>query len=148
MDAGAWKRVQIDRERRHQRLALAGPHLGDFTAVKRDPANHLDVVMALAERPLGRLAHRRKGLWQQIVELGPVGQPLAENDGLPGEFLVGQRADRRLERVDRLDDLAKLGDIAVVRRSEDALGQSGDHDYPSTNSVAERRAASFTRAGA
>ena len=82
MHALAGQRIEIDRERRHQGLALAGPHLGDFAAVERDPADHLHVIMALAQRPFGRLAHRRKGFGQQIVELGTIGQPLAEQDGL------------------------------------------------------------------
>ena len=80
MDALAGQRVEIDRERRDQRLALAGPHLGDLAAVERDAADHLDVVMALAERALGGLADRREGFGQQIVELGAVGEPLAEQD--------------------------------------------------------------------
>ena len=128
VDAFAGKRVEIDRQCRDQGLALASAHFGNLAAMKRDTADHLHIVMALAERPLGGFANRREGLGQQIVELGAVFEPLAEQDCLVRQFFVGQRTDRRFERVDRLDDLAELGDIAVVCRSEDRFGQSGDHD--------------------
>ena len=130
VDALAVERVQIDRERRDQRLALAGLHLGDLAAVKGDAADQLDVVMALAERALGRLADRREGFGQQVVELCAVGEPAAEDVGLAAQLVVGQRRDGRLEAVDRVDIFAEATDIAVVGRSEDALGQSGEHGNP------------------
>ena len=76
MDALALKRIEIDRERRDQRLAFAGLHLGDFAAVERDAADQLDVVMALAERADGRLADRRERFGKQVVELLATRQPL------------------------------------------------------------------------
>src|SRR5687767_8613832 len=127
MDALTGQRVQIDGERRDQRFALAGLHLGYLAAVEGNAADQLDVVVALAKRAHRRLADRGESLGKQIVELGAVRQPLAEQDGVVPEFLVSQRADRRLEGVRRLDDLAERTDIAVVRRSEDGLGQCGDH---------------------
>ena len=77
-----FERVEIDGERRDQGLALAGPHLGDLAAMEDDAADHLDVVMALAERALGRLADRGERLGEQVVELLAFGQPLAEQDRL------------------------------------------------------------------
>src|SRR3546814_4061709 len=68
MDALARQRVEIRRQRRHQGLAFAGPHLGDLAAMKHHAADHLDVVMALPEHALGGLAHRGEGFGQQIVE--------------------------------------------------------------------------------
>ena len=91
MDALAVERVEIDRERRDQRLALAGAHLGDLAAVEDDAADHLHVVMALAEHALGRLAHRGEGLGQQVVERLALGEPLAEQYGLIGELVVVER---------------------------------------------------------
>ena len=85
MDALALERVQIDRERRDEGLALAGLHLGDLAAVERDAADQLDVVMALAERADRRLANGREGLGDQIVELFAIGQPLAEALGLAAQ---------------------------------------------------------------
>ena len=65
----AGERVEIDRQRRDERLAFAGLHLGDAALVQHHAADELDVEMALAERALGRLAHGREGLDQDIVEL-------------------------------------------------------------------------------
>jgi hypothetical protein len=47
-----------------------------------DAADHLHVVMALAEHALGRLAHRGEGLGQNLVERLARRQPLAEHPGL------------------------------------------------------------------
>ena len=57
----AGKRVEIDRQRRHQRLAFTGPHLGDGALVQHHAADELHVEMALAEGALGRLAHGGEG---------------------------------------------------------------------------------------
>ena len=78
VDALAGERVEIDRQGRDQGLAFAGLHLGDHAAMQHDAAHQLDVEMALAERALGRLAHRGEGLGQEVVELFAVGEPLLE----------------------------------------------------------------------
>ena len=61
MDAFAFEPIEIGGERRDQRLALAGPHLGDAALVQHHPADQLDVEMALAEDPLGGFANGREG---------------------------------------------------------------------------------------
>ena len=68
----AFEGVEVDRERGDQGLALAGLHLGDLALVQHDAAHQLHVEVALAEGPLGGLAHRRERLDQQVVELGAV----------------------------------------------------------------------------
>ena len=89
------ERVQIDRERRDQRLAFAGLHLGDLAAMKRDAADQLDVIVTLAERPDRRLANRREGLRKQILKLLAVGKTLTKQLGLTAKLIVGQRLDIR-----------------------------------------------------
>jgi hypothetical protein len=89
VNAPARQRVEIDRERRDQRLAFARLHLGDFAAVKNNTADQLDIVMALAKRPLGRLANRSKGFGQDIVEALPLLQPALEYLRLAAKFVVG-----------------------------------------------------------
>ena len=69
VDAVAGERVEIDRQGRDQRLAFAGFHLGDHAAMQHDATHQLHVEMALTEGALRRLAHRRKGFDEQIVEL-------------------------------------------------------------------------------
>src|SRR5207244_11266172 len=50
------KRIEIDRQRRDQRLAFAGLHLRDPSLVQDHAADELYVEMPLTERALGRLA--------------------------------------------------------------------------------------------
>ena len=117
----ALERVEIDRQRRHQRLALAGLHLGDLAAVERDAADQLHVIVALAQRSDRRLAHRGEGFGQKVVQLLAAREPLAKSLGLAPKLIVGQRMDIGLEGVDGVDISAEPPDIAIVGRSEDAL---------------------------
>ncbi|MNR60786.1 hypothetical protein D3C85_1823580 [compost metagenome] len=64
MNPFAQKRVQINRERRYQRFALTGFHLGDFAFMQHHAAQQLHIKVAHAQRPLGCLAHRCKSLRQ------------------------------------------------------------------------------------
>ena len=86
--AAAGERVQIDGEGGDERLAFAGLHLGDGAFVQHHAADELHVEMALAERPLGRLAHRCEGWDQEIVERLAVGE-------LPGGTCRFSPATRR-----------------------------------------------------
>ena len=84
--------VEVGRQRGHEGLALTGLHLGDPTEVERGAAHHLDVVVALADHPVGGFAGDRERLDQDVVEGGPIGQPIAEFDRLAPQFVVGQAA--------------------------------------------------------
>jgi hypothetical protein len=83
VDALAAEGVEVGRQRADQRLAFTGAHLGDVAEVQRGAAHELDVVVPLAQRALGGLAHRGERLRQQVVERLPVGQTLLELVGLP-----------------------------------------------------------------
>ncbi len=61
MHALAGERVQINGERRDQRLAFAGLHLGDRAFVQHHAAEQLHVEMALAEGTLSSFAHGGEG---------------------------------------------------------------------------------------
>ena len=108
MDALAGQRVEIDRQGRDQGLAFAGLHLGDHAAMQHDAAHQLHVEMALAERALGRLAHRGEGLDQEIVELGAVGEPLLELRGAGAQRLVRQRVSSGSSALICVDKCARL----------------------------------------
>ena len=68
VDALALERVQVAGQGGDQRLALAGPHLGDAAAVQDHAADQLHVVVAHVEHPAAGLAHHRERLGQQLVE--------------------------------------------------------------------------------
>ena len=68
--------------------------------VEHHAAHQLDVEVAHAHGAAGRLADRGEGLGQQVVDLGAVGQPLAELGGAGAEGLVGERLEAGLERGD------------------------------------------------
>ncbi len=60
--------VEERRQRGHERLALAGPHLGDRPAVEHDAAHQLHVVVPLSERPDHRLADGGERLGQHLLQ--------------------------------------------------------------------------------
>ena len=128
MDALAFERVEIDRQGGDQRLAFAGLHLGDLAAVQDHAALELDVELALAERALGRLAHRGEGLDQEVVQGLALGQALAELDGLGAQLLVGELLELRFERVDLRHRLVEAFDDPVVGRPEQASGERAQHE--------------------
>ena len=107
MDALALQRVEIDRQRRHQRRALAGAHFRDLAAVEHDAADHLHVEVAHPHAPPARLAHRGEGFGQQVVERCASRQPLPELHRLGGKLVVGHGLHRRLEAVDLAHDLVE-----------------------------------------
>ena len=61
-------RVEDRRERGHEGLALAGPHLGDLALVEDGAADQLDVEVAHLERPDHRLAGHREDVGEDVVE--------------------------------------------------------------------------------
>ncbi len=95
-----------------------------------DAADQLDVVMPLAERPLGRLADRREGLGQQVVERLARRQPRAERRRLAAQRVVGHPRDCGFEPVDFGYERRERPDITLVRRAEDALRDASKHERP------------------
>ena len=90
----ARQRVQVRRQRRDQRLALAGAHFGDLALVQHHAADQLHVEMPQAERAARGLADDGERLGQQVVERLAGGELLAELDGLRGEVGVRERLQR------------------------------------------------------
>ena len=74
----AGERVQVGRQRRDQRLAFAGAHLGDLAVVQHHAADQLHVEVAHLQRALAGLAHDGEGFGQQLVERRAVGDALLE----------------------------------------------------------------------
>ena len=134
MHAATGQGVEVDRQRRHQGLALAGLHLGDVALVEEDAAHQLDVEGAEAEGAAGRLAGVGEGLGEEVVEGLALGEALPELGGLGAEPVVVEGAERGLERVDLLDEGADGLDLAVVRRSEHLLRDRSQSQHEQTSS--------------
>ena len=117
--AAAGEAVQVGRQGRDEGLALAGLHLGDAPLMEHDPADHLDVVVPLSEGALRGLAHRRKGLGQQVVEGLALLEPLAIDRRTPAEIRVGELRELALEDVHPLDEGQQALDRPVIARAEE-----------------------------
>jgi len=85
--------VEIRGQRGHQRLALAGDHLGDGPAVQDDAAHELHVEMAHAQFAPAGLAADCEGLDQQIVDRLAFGQSQVAR--------IGRAEDTRSAALDR-----------------------------------------------
>jgi hypothetical protein len=102
VDAAAFERVQIGRQRRDERLALARAHFGDLALVQHHAAHQLHVEVAHAEHALGGFTHRGERFRQHFINLTAARQTVTVLACLVAERLVRERFERRLERVDAL----------------------------------------------
>ena len=93
VDALAFERVEIGRQRGDEGLALAGLHLGDLALVEHGAADQLHVEVPHVEHAASGLAYDGKRLGQQVVERLALGEALAELRGLGAQLLVGERLD-------------------------------------------------------
>ncbi len=139
VDALAGDRVEVGREGRGQGLALTGLHLGDVAEVKRRAAHDLDVVGALAERALGRLADGRERLGHELVERRAGLVAGTQFGGLAAQLVVGELRVVLFEGVDRLDDLLKPSEDAALAGAKQFLERVGHEASPSVGCGADRR---------
>ena len=127
VDALAGERIQVRRQRRDERLALARLHFGDAPGVQNHAADELHVEVPHVQRPAAGLAHDGKRLGQQVVERFAPARALAQLRRASAQLGVGQRRGRGLELVDARDDRPQSFQLAFVLRADD-LGQEGvDH---------------------
>jgi hypothetical protein len=117
----AGQRVEVGGQGGHQGLALTGAHLGDVPAVQRGTAHDLDVEMPLAQGPLGRLTDGCEGLGKHVVEGFSVGQALTELGGHRPQFLVAQRSEVFLDRIDLVSDPPQLAQDLALARAQDPI---------------------------
>ena len=125
----ARKRVEVERQRRHQRLALARLHLRDRAAVQHDAADELDVerhhvpgqrvAADLLRRPdqvTARVLHERVRLRQQLVQRFALRIAFLERLRHPREVLVREvlRLIVGFDAVDLTNDRPQLLQLAIV----------------------------------
>lgn len=123
----AGQRIQVHRQRRGERLALAGAHFGDLAVVKRHAAEQLHVEVAHLHDALGAFAHRRKSLGQQVVQRLAAPQPVLELLGLGTQRIVAELLEVGFERIDAFDRLAILLEEPVVATAENLGQEVGGH---------------------
>jgi hypothetical protein len=122
----AGERVEVRRQGRDQGLALAGLHLGDVAEVQGRAAHHLDVVVPLAEHPLGGLPDGRERLGHQVVEGLALGQAAPELRGLSLQVLVAHGDEVLLDGVHGTRDRLELPEDLALADAED-LVEDGRH---------------------
>ena len=85
----ACQRVQIRGQRRHQRLALACTHLGDFALMKHHAADQLHNKVPHLQYALAGLAADGKGFGQNLISGRACGEPGFEFGCFRLQRLVG-----------------------------------------------------------
>ena len=111
--------VQVAGQGGHERLALAGLHLGDLSLVQGHAADELHVEVAKPDGAHGSLAYGGEGLGEQIVQALAGGVALAELLRLSGQLLIGKRLELRFQRVDLIDfGLVALQLLALAHREQ------------------------------
>ncbi len=104
--AAAGERIQVEGQGGDEGLAFAGLHFGDLALMEHHAADHLHVVVAQPERPLGRFAHRGERAREDLLHR--VGFDLFE--------LAAQAVDRNLI-------LRAEAGVGLLREESARLGQ-------------------------
>ena len=125
--AAAGERVQVGRKGGDERLALAGPHLGDMALVERDATDELDVEVTHLEGTPSRLAHDRECLGKERFHRLALSDPGAEDVGLRAKLGVGERSQACLQRIGAFDGLAHPAQLPIVASADDLTEQRLDH---------------------
>ncbi len=125
--AAARQRVEVAGQGGGERLAFTGAHLGDAALVEEHAADHLHVVVPLAQHAPARLAGHGEGLEEHVIERLAVGHFLLEARGLAREVLVFQRPHLRFQLVDAGDLRQRLAQLAVILGADDFLQNPFNH---------------------
>ena len=97
VDALAFQRVEVGRQRGDEGLAFTGLHFGDFAVVQHHAADQLNVEMAHVEDAAAGFADHREGFDQKVVERCALGDSLFEFNSFSGQVDVGELAKLRLQ---------------------------------------------------
>ena len=90
MNALAFQRIQVSRQRRSKGLTFTGTHLCDSSLMKDDASDDLYGEMFLPQHTPGSLAYDRESFRQKIVQRFPLSQTVLEFLSLAFELIVRQ----------------------------------------------------------
>ena len=127
--AAPLERIEVQRERGDERLALAGAHLGHPPLVQDHAADELHVEVTQAEGALRGLPHRSKGLRQKGLQVLALSQARAELSRLGAQRLVGQPVIPGLQCVDLRNQLAVFLDVAAIGIAADQADKRPEHGW-------------------
>ena len=122
--------VQVERQGGDQRLALASAHLGNAAFVQGYAAEQLHIEDALAQGPLRRLAHGRKGFRQERLQRLAGVMPLAEAMPEAGQRLIGERFHGSLVTADGGHQAAHAPEFTLVLAAEQPAEGLHHHAVP------------------
>ena len=92
--------------------------------MKDHRADHLDVVVTLAERSLTRLAAERERLGHERLERLAVPAALAQRVGLGLQLVIVEELHLGLDLVDAANSLLELLELLTLADTEGAVDQS------------------------
>ena len=122
MHAFADQRIEIHRQRGHQRFALAGAHFGDFALMQHHTANQLHIKMAHTQHTAAGFAAHGKSLFEHALERGAIGQALFEFCGFGLQRFIAERLDLGFASIDFSDGFTILFEQTVVAAAKNFLG--------------------------
>ena len=122
VNALSGKRVQIRGKCGDERFAFTGSHFSDSAAMKRDAADHLNVVMAFTENAPCSFANDRESFGQNMIESFAVGDALLEFFSLCPKLSIGEWLDLGFKLIDSSDDRIDRLQLTVILCAEDFSG--------------------------
>ncbi|OQB57388.1 MAG: hypothetical protein BWX98_01566 [Candidatus Aminicenantes bacterium ADurb.Bin147] len=127
MDSPAFQGVEVRGEGGDEGFSLARLHLGDFSLVKDDAADQLNVERTHPRRPPGGFPDHGEGLGQKIIQSRALSELFPEFPGFGSQRVIGKLSDPGFEIVDEADVGGELFEVPFALRSEEFFRKPLDH---------------------
>ena len=118
VDPRSTQRIEIDREGRHQGLALAGRHLGNLPLMEYYPSYELGIEMAHVYGSSRSFSYGGKSFGQDRIEFLALLKPLLELGRHPLQLFIRKRAYLLLVAVNFLDERPDPLQLPFVLRTD------------------------------
>ena len=123
----AGESVEVGGQRRDERFALAGFHLGNLADVEDHAADQLHVEVPHVQHALAGFADDSECFDEQVIERFAVGDALPEFLRLVAELLLAEHLHLRLERANLDHAWSEPLELALVLRPYDLGEELTDH---------------------